>query len=215
MFYVDHFDSRRKLYGVADSDDGVINLVTKEELLDFKQSGINIMSWNQAKQYITSSMNRNCNYHLWRKLVSNCNESDLVEYLKTYSVYTIACKLNELSTSIDFSKRIRLFDYSQINEYFLIVLPLQNQEMLIFRIDSDFECVCIHIPAGFHQETYPSIAGNFIARQLQRQCCDFSGIYPDETYLVFYNSNNTKLLLVNQYRLGSSCIEYKDCKGVL
>lgn len=204
MFYIDHIDTVNKLYAVADSDDGAIDLITEDEYKEYVKQGIKINNWNEAKTMITESMNRNCNYHLWRKLSRNCSNRELAEYLGKYSVYTISQKLNEFSLTLDLSYCCKIFDYSQTNGYYFIALGLSNKSLLLLEINSEYRTIALITPVICHFEQYPSIAGNFISRLLKKQGVDTDGIIPDEAYAVLYIDGTNEVLLVNQYRMGFS-----------
>lgn len=63
MFYIDHYCEDGRI-AVADSDDGAIDLITKKELQDYINQGIQILTWQDAKGFVTARMNHNCNYYL-------------------------------------------------------------------------------------------------------------------------------------------------------
>ena len=204
MFYIDHIDTVNKLYAVADSDDGVIDLITEAEYKEYAQQGIKIYDWNAAKTMITASMNRNCNYCLWRKLSRNCSNDELAEYLSKYSVYTISQKLNEFGLALDLSYCCKIFDYSQTNGYYFIALGLSNKSLLLLEVNNDYRAIALITPVICHFEQYPSIAGNFISRLLAKQGVSSDGIIPDEVYAVLYIDGTSEVLLVNQFRMGFS-----------
>lgn len=202
MFYIDNIDNENNLYGIADSDDGIIEYLDKNKLIDLENHGLKIHTWDSAKTIVTLSMNKNCNYRLWRKLVRDCSDSDVFEYLKSHSVYSITNKLNEYNTQLHLRRLCRCFDYSQTNSYYLIVLGLLNGFTLLLRIDSDYNCIVSVVEANLHFEKYPSCAGNFISRLYAKQggTCD---VVADELYILMYNEYNSLAYLINQYKLGS------------
>lgn len=210
MFYIDHIDKEKRLYGVADSDDGAIDLLTQEEFEKYSSLGYQILSWDDAKKYITGKMNKTCNYSLWKKLERGCYPSELVEYLEKYSVYHIAEYLNKYGLSLDLSRGCKIFDYSGSSNYFIFTVYLSDGSLLILRIDSDFEVVVERISGNWHFKKYPSGAGSLYGRLFKKYDLDVSGIKADENYLLLYSSSNLELILVGHYSLSLNSVLVKQ-----
>lgn len=212
MFYIDHFDFKNQLYGIADTDDGVVDLITVEEFDKYTNQGMEILNWDRAKTQITGRMVRNCNYSLWRKLQRGCSSDELVEYLTKYSVYHISDQLNKYALCIDFSKGCKIFDYSNTSNYFIFTVYLSNGSFLAVRIDSDYNIAVCMINGIWHYEKYPSCAGNVYARLFKKFNIDTSGIIADEPYLFLYSSNNLELILLNHYSFSMNTLLIKENK---
>lgn len=200
MFYIDHILKDGRL-AVADTDDGVIDIVSQDEYNSYINQGIKIYYWNEAKGYITSSLNRNCNYRFYRKLQRNCDEAELKEYLNKYSIYHIAQKLNEFNTSLDLNKLCRLFDYSQTQGYYILALGLTDDMTLFCIIDEEYNMSCKVINGSWHFEKFPSCSGDYIAGLINRFIANSSSIDCDETYLMLYSQDLTIICLISHYTL--------------
>lgn len=213
MYYIDHTEGN--LIGVADTKDGVIDLLTREQVQQCKNEGLQILTWNDAKGQITASLNRNCNYHLYKKLERNCSDNDLLEYLQKYSVYTFVNETYKSGTQLDLNGCCRLFDYSQTKGFFIIVLGLSDGSKLFGRIDGNsYQLVCETLKINAKFNVYPAIGGSFVRRLALKQGIEINepNFYDNMAYAVLYDSNFTKVYLVC---LDSFNIITKNIKGVL
>lgn len=199
MFYIDHMDFKNEKYAVADSDDGVIDLISLQEFNEYGRQGIKINTWDEATSLITGRMVRNCNYHLWKKLQRGCSSDELSEYLRKYSVYNISEILNKYADCLDLNTPCKIFDYSQTSNYFIFTIYLMSGNLLAVRVDSDYDVVVCYINGNWHYEKYPSCSGNMLARLFNKFDLNTSGIIADEPYLLLYSSDNSRLLLFRHY----------------
>lgn len=202
MYYIDHIDTNKKLYGVADSNDGIIEMLSQKDFNNYVSNGIEILTWDKAKTVITGKMNRICNYHLWNKVKRGSSGDEMLEYLRKYSVYHISEILNKFGTAIDFSKKCKIFDYSITSNYYIMTFYLVNGSIVVLRIDSDYD-VEINMLGNFHFEDYPSCSGDFLRRYLRQKGFDVTNII-DSPYLVLYSQNSSEILLVNHYDMINS-----------
>lgn len=199
MFYIDHIENG--MYAVADSDDGVIDLISQKELNEYIASGVAILPWEQAKLLVTGRMTKNCNYNLWRKLQRGANSGELVEYLGEYSVYHIADILNKYQVSLKLDKSCKIFDYTGTSNYFIFTVYLSDNTLLVVEVTSDYEVIVLRLNSVWHFEKYPSCAGNLISRLAKKYSLDMSGVVYDEPYLLLYSLSNTEICLVNHYSM--------------
>lgn len=200
MFFVDHVLKDGRL-AVADTDDGIIDIISNEEFKEYSKRGIKINYWDEAKSQITSSLNRNCNYKLYRKLQRNCDESELKEYLDKYSIYHIAQKLNEFNTELDLNKMCRLFDYSQTQGYFILVLGLVDDMVMLAIIDEEYNMACTILRGSWHFEKYPSCNGSFLARMINKVGLSYPSLNLDEPYITMYSSDLSVICFISHYTL--------------
>lgn len=209
MFYIDHYNSDGTV-AIADSDDGAIDIVTKQEMQEYQNQGIQILTWNEAKAYVTGRMNHNCNYYLWRKLNRNCSEDELMEYFQKYSNYTIVHNANSIGSGIDYSKRCRIFNYVETLNYYIIVLFLKNGFPLVLRIDAEFECISYVIQEPCIFKSYPSCSG-FMVKQLlnKKNILGNYNLKADEVYLILYSLETKYIVLFNQFTFQVSYINNK------
>lgn len=210
MFYIDHYCEDGRI-AVADSDDGAIDLITKKELQDYTNQGIQILTWQDAKGFVTARMNHNCNYYLWRKLNRNCSEDELMEYFQKYSNYTVVHNTQQFG--VDYNARCRVFKYSETSNYFIVVLFLKGGFPLIMRINDEYECIAQVIQTPCIFKSYPSCSGFLIKNLLKRKNIvgDFN-IVSDETYLLFYDRYSGDIILFNEYTFN---VTYIKGKGVV
>jgi hypothetical protein len=192
MFYIDHIENGK--VGIADSDDGVIEFVDANKVQNL---GVAVLDWNNAKKYITSSMNRNCNYHLLRKLQRGCSTSELSEYLTKYSVYTISQYLNLNNCYI--VDVMKIFSYIETNEFISFVLKLSNSDVVIVRVTMEYECYVDLVGKNLCFKKYPSCAGNLIYRLAQKHGLNLQNIQADDIYLMMYSADGNNLFLFNQF----------------
>ena len=209
MFFVDHKLKDGRL-AVADTDDGVIDIVTMREYNDYLSQGIRICFWEEAKGYITGSMNRNCNYKLFRKLQRDCDERSIKEYLEMYSIYSISQKLNEYNTSLDLDRLCRVFDYEQTQGYFILALALTDNMTLLAILDDDYNMACTVINGVWHFEMYPSCSGSFLARLINKAGLGYPSHQLDEPYIIMYSQDLQIICLVSHYSITGSPIYLKN-----
>lgn len=208
MFYIDHYCDDGRI-AVADSDDGVIELITKQQMQEYANHGIQILTWQEAKGFVTTRMNNNCNYCLWRKLSRGCSEDELMEYFQKYSNYTVV-HMSQFS-GVDYNTRCRIFRYNESCNYFIVVLYLKGGFPLIMRINDSYECIAhiIETPCVF--KSYPSCSGFLIKQMLKRRnITENFNIVSDETYLLFYERYTGDIILFNQYTFDISYIKGKE-----
>lgn len=210
MFYIDHYCDDGRI-AVADSDDGVIKLVTQQDIQDYKSQGIQILTWQEAKCFVTAKMNINCNYCLWRKLNRGCSEDELMDYFQKYSNYTVV-HYSQYS-GVDYNARCRIFKYNEVSNYFVVVLFLKGGFPLIMRINDSYECIAQVIETPCNFKSYPSCSGFLIKQLLKRQNINESfNIVSDEVYLLLYERYTGDIILFNQYTFN---ITYIKGKGVI
>ena len=200
MFFVDHVLKDGRI-AVADTDDGVIDIITKEEYNSYATQGIKICFWNEAKGYITGSLNRNCNYRLFRKLQRNCDERDIKEYLDTYSIYSISQKLNEFNTSLDLNKMCRVLDYSQSQGYYILILGLSDDLTMLAIITDEYNMACTVVKGTWHLEKYPSCNGTFLARMINSVGLSYPSLNLDEPYITMYSKDLTRICFISHFAL--------------
>lgn len=215
MFYIDHVNKDKKLIGVADSDDGAIDLITRSEFDNYLSKGIDIIDWGRASQIINASMVKNCNYHLWKKLQRDCTSDTLTEYLARYSVYDIANLLNKFGLCLDLDKECKVFDYSVTSNYIIFTVTLSDNSVLLARIDSSYGLVVDRLDNSWHYEKYPSCAGFLLAKLFKRYGIDTSGIIADEPYLLLYSTDNLELILINHFSMKEGVLKKKNKDGVV
>lgn len=207
MFYIDHYCDDGRI-AVADTDDGVIELVTHQDIQNYNKQGIQILTWQEAKRFVTAKMNNNCNYYLWRKLSRGCSEDELMEYFQKYSNYTVVH--NSQSYGVDYNARCRIFKYNEIYNYFVVVLFLKGGFPLIMRINDAYECLAQVIETPCIFKSYPSCSGFLIKQLLKRQNINENfNIVSDEVYLVLYERHTNDIILFNEYTFNITYIKGK------
>lgn len=211
MFYIDFIDNKNNLYGVADTTDGIINVITFEQLKEYRDKGIEILTWNDAKGFITSRMNYSCNYKFYRSLLKMNNSLELKEYLKWHSVYEIANFLNKNNLFIDLTRDIKLYDYSQTKGYFMITLYFSNGEVGIIRVVNDnIVCIC-KLDGHWRFGNQPSGSGfmykNFL---INKGVSDVNDLCDYTTYLLFYSKDYNRVALVSHNDMSLRDVLYKD-----
>lgn len=210
MFYIDHYCDDERI-AVADSDDGVIEIITKQQMQEYANQGIQILTWQDAKGFVTTRMNNICNYCLWRKLNRGCSEDELMDYFQRYSNYTVVH--NSQFSGVDYNSRCRIFKYNEVSNYFVVVLFLKGGFPLIIRINDTYECIAQVIKTPCIFKSYPSCSGFLIKQMLKRKSITENfNIVSDEVYLILYERYTDDIILFNHYTFD---ISYIKGKGVV
>lgn len=156
MYYIDHYEG--DLVAVADTKDNVMELITRDQIEELKKKGIRIETWESAKMLLTESMLYNCYYRLYSRLVRMTNIMDVVEYLQSHSIYAIA-DVSGGTAYIDFTKQIRVFDYNEVDEMFIISMYLNNGLLLLLKITRTGMIWYYLLPSGWSLQKYPIGSG--------------------------------------------------------
>ena len=204
MLYIDYKNTDKGIYGVADTDDGIIETYTEKGLKAITSHGLVVSDWDFIKQYVTPKMIRTCNYNLWRKLRYISNEEDLIPYLKKYSIYNITDVLNKYKLWINFNKGCEVFKYDEVFDYFLVTLTLSDNSILVLKINSEYNITTIRLDDINTDKNIISCAG-FVTKKVLKNF-DFSSISDSETYLVFHSKDNKKLYYIKHKDLSKTII---------
>lgn len=195
MFYIDHYCEDGRI-AVADSDDGAIDLITKKELQDYINQGIQILTWQDAKGFVTARMNHNCNYYLWRKLNRNCSEDELMEYFQKYSNYTVVHNTQQFV--VDYNARCRIFKYSEVSNYFIVVLFLKGGFPLIMRINDEYECIAQVIQTPCIFKSYPSCSG-FLTNSQELSATEVADLYKERWQIELFFKRIKQNLVIKTF----------------
>lgn len=189
MFYVDHFNSISQKIGVADSSDGIIEEITRDELRNYQVQGVDILEWDRAKEVITQRMLNNCNYKFYRALSRMTSALELKEYLKNHSIYTVANFLNNNCCCIDFRRDVKFFDYTQTKGYVLIIVYLNTGSIFVIRADDDYQVYVNKFDGEWIFGKNPSGSG-LMYKNFYGQKCDLSGLSNNTPYIHLVSKND-------------------------
>ena len=202
MFFVDHIDNKTGKIAIANNTDLSIELVSKEDFNKARKLGVELYIWDEVKLKITSAMNNRCNNKLFKELLKSSNTYDLLSYLRTHTVYTIAQLLNINNLSIDFDSKCGVYPYNEVFDFITFVVKLSDGSNLICKSMSN-NCIVQRLTIPCHFDKYPSISGKFLLTLANRCGVSLNSIDLDGLYLLFYSDSGDELIVVNQFNLGN------------
>ena len=200
MFFIGYENNGK--YGVVDTDDGVIECVSAEDLNRYKKSGIVISSWSEVKSVLSNNVVRSSSYSFWRLVAKHVNSVEIDEFLSTKVVYAFINAAESYGSRLDLSKDIKVYSYNETDGYIIVIISLCDGRPMVIKLDSDFNVRTEVLPAGFHTKSYPSCSGDLIIRLAMKHGVPLDGVVRTKVYLVLYSYAGNELLLVDQSSIG-------------
>lgn len=195
MLFIDH-ENKDGTVAVCDTDDGVIENISRMRCANLQSSGVVILSWSNAQSKLTVAMKLKSVKCFFRK-IKVASDDELYAYLKTYSFYPITEVLNKWHTSLDLDRMCRLFNYLETEQYVIVVLGLSNGDTLIVNMCEDLTFVMKVIRGSWFFKTYPSCSGEFFNRRALKRGVSLD-LNSEEAYLHMVDRNN-RTLFYNEY----------------
>ena len=199
MFFISHVANNK--YAVVDTDDGVIDLLSRHEYIFYQAKGFNIMSWQDVKGYITEKMYRHSVSKLYKYLLKCNSDAELAQYLHFNVVYPIVDILNSHGLQLSLRNLCRFFNYSQTGGYFVIVLGVSDNKTLVCTIYEELAIDTKILDRDIKFGLYPSCSGWQINRLLAKVNLSFNALSDSCTYLLMYSDDYSTIHIVNHYDL--------------
>lgn len=120
MFYLSSSSYYRNKFGVVDTKDGVVEYITKQDLLKYQQQGINIV----MQGYETSTEFRNLDARMIRTFYRETVRGNANDFLSNHALPSYDFSLN--SNNVVRKGILKLYDYKDTKGFYVVVFKLQS-----------------------------------------------------------------------------------------
>lgn len=205
MLFVSHSIkiNGQELYGVVDTDDSVIEFITLSDYNNYLCQGISIIDWNTAQYNLTPSLVSRNNIKLYNRAKRMSHINDIIDYFKQFICYRMIDTFVLFKTGIDFNGDFRLYDYSETDGMFIIVVPLLNKMSCILKVFEYGDLQVGLLMEGFSFKKYPIGSGVLYHNLFRKHCVNPMGVHANCLYMCAYKDDTMDLLMLNISNLGT------------
>lgn len=207
MYILSHIENGK--YAVADTDDRVIELLSKEQFESYKLSGVDIETWEGAKSWVTYTMLRTSAYKVYNQIKRSLTGADLLEYLQTHIIYRLSHIYNQFSVSPDWSRGIKVLDYGDTQGFFIVVIWLSNNQRAILKVTENNESFTQLVPYTCDYKNYSAGSGYMYNIVLKRNGLEIANLDESTIYTMLYSDDFSKLYFIDISSLGND--RYNAC----
>ena len=120
MFYLSSSSYYRDEFGVVDTRDGLVEYITKQDLLKYQQQGISIIT----EGYETSAEFRNLNDRMIRTFYRECTRGNAMDFVSNHALPSYDFSLIGLNCVR--KGILKLYDYKDTKGFYIVVFKLQS-----------------------------------------------------------------------------------------
>lgn len=193
MFYLSSASSYHNKYGIVDTRDGIVEYITKQDLLKYRQQGINIVT----QGYETSTEFRNLDDRMIRTFYRESIRGNVNDFLSNHALPSYDFSL--ISKNCVRKGILKLYDYKDTKGFYIVVFKLQSLSVAgdffniaILRENSLFAWDVVSSCETLKFGEYPCGSG-FLHQNVDKR--DY-GLNNDDLYLRLYLSDRNEIVFI-------------------
>lgn len=187
MFFTVSFDKRTGDRYICDTSDGVIEKVTPQQYLEYKNTGITIYDTlpNNEEGIVTDRDISRCTYNLYNRIRRANNDQDVIDYIRSHiqwQLYFFGCQ--------PLFEPIKIYDYCETNNFAVVAVETGSGTIVYVLFPSGANLTYVN----GHVKVYPCLSGEYVARFAAKVGLEYGYIDSRSIYMIVYDAGVIHLI---------------------